>query len=145
LVHNFFGGHQHSLPCIELETLYPNPCFLLLQKLIKQLLLCMHKNILFIYLAYHLLSEACLDNWFRWLYYCNYFIHAFRVVRFEYMFCFLYNTCVYCPCLVWTQPVIFFQWADCVSQLLRMYPFAFEFSAVCVSLNIYYISLFVLL
>jgi hypothetical protein len=24
------------------------------------------------------------------------------------------------------------QWIDCVSQLLRMYPFAFEFSSVCV-------------
>lgn len=24
------------------------------------------------------------------------------------------------------------QWVDCVSQLLRMYPFAFEFSSVCV-------------
>lgn len=25
------------------------------------------------------------------------------------------------------------QWVDCVSQLLRMYPFAFEFSSVCVA------------
>lgn len=25
------------------------------------------------------------------------------------------------------------QWVDCVSQLLRMYPFAFEFSSVCTS------------
>lgn len=27
-----------------------------------------------------------------------------------------------------------FQWVDCVSQLLRTYPFAFEFSSVCISL-----------
>ncbi|KAG4395258.1 hypothetical protein GLYMA_20G189100v4 [Glycine max] len=27
---------------------------------------------------------------------------------------------------------IFLQWVDCVSQLLRIYPFAFEFSAVCI-------------
>lgn len=27
----------------------------------------------------------------------------------------------------------FLQWVDCVSQLLRMYPFAFEFSSVCTS------------
>ncbi|MBA0743492.1 hypothetical protein Gogos_006161 [Gossypium gossypioides] len=29
---------------------------------------------------------------------------------------------------------IFLQWVDCVSQLLRMYPFAFEFSSVCIFL-----------
>ncbi|KAF8397830.1 hypothetical protein HHK36_016755 [Tetracentron sinense] len=29
---------------------------------------------------------------------------------------------------------IFLQWVDCVSQLLRMYPFAFEFSSVCILL-----------
>jgi hypothetical protein len=57
------------------------------------------------------------------------------------MFCFWYNTCVYCPCLLLTQPVIFFQWADCVSQLLRMYPFAFEFSAVCVLEYLLYFSI----
>lgn len=27
---------------------------------------------------------------------------------------------------------LFLQWVDCVSQLIRMYPFAFEFSTVCI-------------
>ena len=30
---------------------------------------------------------------------------------------------------------IFVQWIDCVSQLLRMYPSAFEFSSVCIPIS----------
>lgn len=44
----------------------------------------------------------------------------------------LHNTYVQCLFIVSSLPGICFQWVDCVSQLLRMYPVAFEFSAVCV-------------
>lgn len=69
-----------------------------------------------------------------WLFHnSNYFLYAFRVGDWHgFESYILHNKYIQCVFTMSSLPGFCFQWVDCVSQLLRMYPFAFEFSAVCI-------------